>query len=76
VTSVSYKIVINGQLFTVDLPELAPVQIRALAGIPAHHTLVIEGQGSSADLFLAEDALVSLKNGPVHVYTMPPTAMG
>lgn len=72
----TYQIVINGQPFAVDLPALAAVQIRALAGIPEAHTLVVEGRGESADRLLAEEALVSLEEGPVHVYTMPQTTMG
>jgi hypothetical protein len=72
----TYQIVINGRPFTVDLPALAAVQIRALAGIPEAHTLVVEGRGESADRLLAEVALVSLEEGPVHVYTMPQTTMG
>jgi hypothetical protein len=75
-TSPTYHIVINGQPFTIELPELAAVQIRALAGIPAGHTLVIEGAGAAADRLLAEDALVSLEKGLVNVYTMPQTVMG
>jgi len=72
----TYRIVINGQLFTVDLPALAAVQIRALAGIPDTDTLVVEGRGESPDRWLTEDAVVSLEKGPVHVYTTPPTMMG
>ena len=72
----TYRIVINGHLFTVDLPVLAVVQIRALAGIPEAHTLVVEGNGESPDRWLTEDNLVSLEEGPAHVYTMPPTMMG
>jgi hypothetical protein len=74
--SSNYQIVINAQIFTVDLPALAAVQIRALAGIPEAHTLVVEGSGESPDRRLTEDASVSLEVGPVHVYTMPPTMMG
>jgi hypothetical protein len=76
VTSATYQIIINGQLFNVDLPRLATVQIRALAGIPVGHSLMIEGHGNSPDLFLSEDTVVSLEKGPVHVYTMPQTMMG
>lgn len=72
----TYQVVINGQLFEVDLPALAAVQIRALAGIPEAHTLVVEGRGESPDWRLTEEALVSLEEGPVHVYTMPQTTMG
>lgn len=72
----TYRIVINGQPFTVDLPALAAVQIRALAGIPEAHTLVVEGRGESPDRWLTEDTLVSLEGGPAHIYTMPPTMMG
>lgn len=75
-TSVTYQIVVNGQLFTVDLPNLATVQIRALAGIPTGHALMLEGQGDSPDLLLGEDVIVSLEKGPVHAYSMPPTMMG
>ena len=74
--SPSYRIIINGQLFTVDLPALAPVQIRALAGLPLGHSLFAEGRGESADRLLAEQELVSLEQGPVHVYSTPPTLMG
>jgi hypothetical protein len=76
VSSATYQIIINGQLFEVDLPSLATVQIRALAGIPMEHSLMVEGQDNSPDEFLNEAAVVSLEKGPVHVYTMPQTIMG
>jgi len=72
----TYRIVINGHPFTVNLPALAAVQIRALAGIPDSHTLVVEGSGESPDRWLTEDAVLSLEKGPVHIYTTPPTMMG
>lgn len=75
-SSATYQIIINGQLFEVDLPSLATVQIRALAGIPMEHSLMVEGQGNSPDEFLNEATVVSLEKGPVHVYTMPQTMMG
>lgn len=75
-SSATYQIIINGHLFNVDLPRLATVQVRALAGIPIEHALMVEGHGNSPDQFLSEDTVVSLEKGPVHVYTMPQTTMG
>lgn len=75
-SSATYQIIINGQLFNVDLPSLATVQIRALAGIPTEHTLMIEGHGDSPDQLLREDTVVSLEKERVYVYTMPQTMMG
>lgn len=75
-SSATYQIAINGQLFNVDLPKLGAAQIRALAGIPMGHSLMIEGHGNLPDQFLSEDTVVSLEEGRVQVYTMPQTTMG
>lgn len=72
----SYVIYINRTRFDVELAALQTVQIRALAGIPRDHELIVEGVGAHEDRLLGEDEIVSLAHGPVHVYTKPPTVFG
>jgi hypothetical protein len=75
-TSRRYSVVVNGRSFSVDLPTLRPVQIRALAGIPADHSLVAESIGPIADRLLADDESISLESAPAVIYSKPPTAFG
>lgn len=72
----TYIVYVNGRRFEVSQPALVGVQIRALAGISADDTLVIEGQGSVPDRLLADSEKVSLAEAPVHVFTKPPTTFG
>jgi hypothetical protein len=72
----TYVIYINGRRFEVSQPTLVGAQIRALAGLSADDTLVVEGQGSVPDRLLADSEKVSLAEPPVHVFTKPSTTFG
>jgi hypothetical protein len=71
-----YVIVINAQRFEVDVPTLRPVQLRALAGIPMDHAVIVEHAGTKRDFVMTEDQSISLTEGPVYIYTRPPTSFG
>jgi hypothetical protein len=75
-TTPKYFLYINGVRFEVDLPKLRQVQVRALAGIPPEHSLVVERNDARADILFQEDDEISLSEGPVHIYSRPPTMFG
>ena len=71
-----YVVIVNGVRFEVSFSSLQGIQVRALAGIPPEHSLIVEGAGTGADRLLREEDVVSLEDGPVHVFSKPPTAFG
>ena len=70
------RIIVNGCLFEVELSRVQGIQIRALAGVPAEHVLILEGAGAAEDRLLNDNDVVSLEAGSVHIYSKPPTAFG
>lgn len=70
-----YVVRVNNSQFKVELPVLTAAQIRALAAVPADYVLVVENVGTE-DRLLADGDTVSLVDGPVTVFTVPPTTFG
>lgn len=72
----TYVLYVNGRRFEVSQPTLVGVQIRALAGLSADNTLVVEGQGSVPDRLLHDSEKLSIAEAPVHIFTKPSTTFG
>jgi hypothetical protein len=74
--AVRYLLIIDGQRYEVDLPELTGLQIRALAAIDPAYGLVLESADARGYDRMIEDAdVVTLEDRPV-LFCRPPTAMG
>jgi hypothetical protein len=71
-----YRFHLNGRPFEVTQPILRGIEIRALTGIGPDEDLVLERQGSAPDELLRDETPVSLDEGPVHLFTKPPTMFG
>lgn len=71
-----YTVRVDGRAVTVDRPELAVVEIRALFGLDPEVDLIFEVEGG-ADLLLREDQAVALRPGRVtQLFSRPPTTFG
>jgi hypothetical protein len=71
-----FVIFVNEHRFEVDQPKIEGLQVRVLAGIDPDTMLVTEGTGIDPDRVLNDTDVLSLENGPLHIFAKPPTAFG
>jgi hypothetical protein len=76
-SSVRYRIRVNGVEQSVDRPQLAVFEIRALFGLDPNMELIVEAEGREADMLLGPDQVIALKpDRVINVFSRPHTMFG
>lgn len=74
--SSEHTVVINGTAHKVTLDCLDGLQIRALGALAPGDDVVLEGKGDEPDRVLGDDDVVALTQGPIQLFSRPPTMFG
>lgn len=70
------SLIYQGHTYTVEATELTVAQIRVLAQVPTSNVIILEGLGAAEDRVLQDNDVVSLQQGPVRLFSKPPTSFG
>ena len=74
--SSEHTVLINGIAYQVRLDRLDGLQIRALGALAPGDDLVLEGKGDEPDRVLGDDEIITLTQGPIQLFSRPPTMFG
>jgi len=74
--SSAHLVLINGIAHSVTLDRLNGLQIRALGALAPGDDVVLEGKGDQADRVLGDYDVVELIQGPIQLFSRPPTMFG